>query len=111
MTAPAEARDFRAALIAEISAPIVAFLAEQGVSEPPALAAPTVEGPDLAMPCHRYAKALRKAPQQIAVAIGEIAAAHPLVAKAEAANGFLNLSFSWPAVVRRASTSDWWPPN
>ncbi|MFM2248787.1 MAG: arginine--tRNA ligase [Pseudomonadota bacterium] len=101
MTAPAEARDFRAALIAEISAPIVAFLAEQGVSEPPALAAPTVEGPDLAMPCHRYAKALRKAPQQIAVAIGEIAAAHPLVAKAEAANGFLNLSFSWPAVAAR----------
>lgn len=102
MSTPAAPADFLSALIAEISAPIAAFLAENGVAEPPALSAPTVEGPDLAMPCHRYAKALRKPPQAIAQAIGELALQHPLIAKAEATNGFLNLSYAWPVVAERA---------
>jgi len=102
MSTPAASADFLSALIAEISAPIAAYLAEHGVSDPPALSAPTVEGPDLAMPCHRYAKALRKPPQAIAQAIGELALQHPLIAKAEATNGFLNLSYAWPVVAERA---------
>lgn len=101
------ATDLWGALVADITAPLDAWLAEHGAEPGFALAPPTREGTedDLAAACHRYARVFRKAPQMIAADLAEVAGAHPLVASAEAANGFLNLRFDWPAVAGR--TLEW----
>jgi arginyl-tRNA synthetase len=94
--------DLRAALIEEIAAPIAAHLAAHGIDEPPPLAPPTREGAgDLALPCHKYARVFRKAPQMIAADLAEVATAHPLVSAADPVAGFLNLHFDWTAVAAR----------
>ncbi len=98
---PSAVQDLQSLISDSVAAPIAAWLAEAGVEEAPQLAAPTVEGPDLAMPCHKYARVFRQRPQSIA----EQAAAHAetgeLVLKAEAVNGFLNLWLDWSALAPR----------
>ncbi len=90
-------------IVDEITAPLDAWLAEHDAEPGLALAPPTREGTgdDLAVACHRYARVFRKAPQAIAADLAEVASAHPLVAQADATNGFLNLRFDWPAVAER----------
>lgn len=94
--------DLYASLIADIAAPIDAWLTAHDAPAGAQLAPPTREGAgDLAMACHRYARVFRKAPQAIAEDIAAVAGAHPLVAEATATAGFLNLRFDWAAVAAR----------
>jgi arginyl-tRNA synthetase len=96
------ASDLHSEIHREIATHLAAALAARGIAEPPTLAPPTREGlGDLALPCHPYARVLRQAPQAIAAALAEVAASHPLVARAEAVAGFLNLTFDWTEVGRR----------
>ncbi len=93
--------DFYAALLSEISAPINAALQAQGVQDSVQLAPPSREGQgDLACPCHKYAKALHKAPQMIASDLGQSLKDLPQVASAEAVAGFLNIRLNWPEIAR-----------
>ena len=55
---------------------------------------------DLALPCFRLAKALRKAPVQIAATLAE-AVRIPEIESAEALNGFLNIRMSKTAFAKR----------
>ena len=56
--------DLFATLVAEVQAPLDAWLHAQGVTPELALTVPTREGAgDLALPCHKYSKPLRKAPR------------------------------------------------
>ena len=96
------ATDLHADLIAHVAAPLQAFLAEHGVTDPVPLAPPTRAGTgDLALPCHKYARVFRKAPQAIAQDIAAVAEGIDLVAGAEPVNGFLNLRFDWTVVAAR----------
>lgn len=96
------ATDLHADLIAHVAAPLQAFLAEHGVTDPVPLAPPTRAGTgDLALPCHKYARVFRKAPQAIAVDIAGVAEGIDLIASAEPVNGFLNLRFDWTVVAER----------
>ncbi len=89
-------------IIAELSAPLNQWLREHGAEPCVALAPPTREGAgDLALPCHRYARSFRKAPQAIAQDLLPIAKAQALIASAEAQGGFLNLRFAWPVLAER----------
>jgi arginyl-tRNA synthetase len=99
------ATDLQASLIAELAAPLDAWVRAQGAEPQAALAPPTREGSDLALACHRYARVFRKAPQAIATDLAAVAAELPLVAKAEATAGFLNLHLDWPAVAHKVL--DW----
>lgn len=95
------ALDLSAAIVDAVAAPIVAWLAAAGIDERPPLAPPTVDGPDLAMPCHKYARVFRRNPKLIAEEAAEHAASGELVKKAEAVNGFLNLWLDWTALAPR----------
>ena len=89
---PAGPADLQSALLDRLHAPLRAWLAAQGADGAELqLGPPTVPGPDLAAPCHKLAKALRRPPQAIAQALAEAALGAPGVAKAEAAAGFLNV--------------------
>jgi arginyl-tRNA synthetase len=94
--------DLHATLVTSIAATLADWLSERGVSEPPPLGPPTRAGnADLALPCHKYARAFRKAPQAIAEDLAAVALEHELVASAEALNGFLNLTYDWSVVSAR----------
>ncbi len=94
--------DLQAALVAEITAPLAAWLADQGVDDVPQLAPPTRAGSgDLALACHKYARSLRRNPKLIAEDLAAVAAEQPLVAEAEAVNGFLNIRYNWAALAPR----------
>jgi arginyl-tRNA synthetase len=95
--------DLHAQIIAEVARPLNDWLTERAPeAAPAALAAPTREGAgDLALPCHPYARALKLAPQVIAVQLAETLAGHPLVERCEAVAGFLNLRLNWSAVAAR----------
>ncbi len=84
-------------------------LPDVGADDVLALQAPSREGPDFAAPCHRFAKALHKSPQQIAEAVAA-AFSHPLVDHCVAAAGFLNLYLNWatfaPKMLDWAMTDD-----
>ncbi len=95
------ALDLSAAIVDAVAAPLVAWLADAGVDERPALSPPTVEGPDLAMPCHKYARVFRRSPKMIAEEAAEKALTGALVKKAEAVNGFLNLWLDWTELAPR----------
>ncbi|MCA9540395.1 MAG: arginine--tRNA ligase [Myxococcales bacterium] len=100
------ATDLFATIITDLTAPLDAWLRAQGAEPEGALTPPTREGAgDLALACHRHARTLRKAPQLIAAELAKVVAAHPLVARAEAVAGFLNVHLAWPAVAAR--TLDW----
>ena len=60
---------------------------------------PSPENGDLAFPCFRLSKALRKAPPMIAADIKAQLGSDPLVAKAEQAGGYLNFYFDKTALV------------
>ena len=91
--------DLFAKLVESIATPLNEWLVSQGAEPQVALGPPTREGAgDLALPCHRYARVFRKAPQQIACDLAAVASAHPLVSIAEPVAGFLNLHFDWAAV-------------
>lgn len=93
------ATDLYAEIVTRIAAPLEQWLREQGAVPEQGLAPPTREDAgDLSMPCHRYAKALRKAPQAIASDLAEVARTHHLVAAAEPVAGFLNLRLDWSKV-------------
>ena len=49
---------------------------------------------DLAFPCFRLSKALRRAPVQIAAALSEALQSGEVIGKAEAVNGYLNITLS-----------------
>lgn len=96
------ATDLHADLIAHVAAPLQAFLAEHGVTEPVPLAPPTRVGTgDLALPCHKYARVFRKAPQAIAQEIAAVAEGIDIIASAEPVNGFLNVRYDWTVVAER----------
>jgi arginyl-tRNA synthetase len=95
--------DLFAALVADLQAPIDAWLTAAGATPELVLTVPTREGAgDLALPCHKYSKALRKAPQVIATELAAVVGAHPLVAKVDAVAGFLNLHLHGAALAERA---------
>ncbi len=100
-------QDLHAAIIADLAAPLNAWLrGRTGPDQDPlpvALALPTREGAgDLALPCHPYARTLRLAPQVIAQQMALALSGHPLLAGAEPVAGFLNLRLNWGAVTERA---------
>ncbi len=99
-------KNLHAEIIADIAAPLNAWLALRTLPDlpaPVALGPPTREGAgDLALPCHPYARLLRLSPQAIATSLAEVALAHPLVSSVEAVQGFLNLRFNWGAIATRA---------
>ncbi len=97
--------DLLARLTESLNERLSAHLAAQGLSERASLGPPTKEGPDLAMPCHKLAKALRKAPQAIATELAAVAEADPLIRRAEAINGFLNLYLNGTTLA--AATVQW----
>ncbi|HSL93279.1 MAG TPA: arginine--tRNA ligase, partial [Bacillota bacterium] len=55
---------------------------------------------DIAIPCFPLAKALRKAPQTIAVDLAQILSGNEVVEKAEAAGGYVNVTLRGEAVAR-----------
>lgn len=94
--------DLFAEIIRDVQAPLDARLRESGAEPEGTLAPPTRDGAgDLALACHRHARALRKPPQAIAAELATIAEQHPLVARAEAVAGFLNLHLDWPRVAHK----------
>lgn len=94
--------DLLASLTEEVGALLGEALRVAGAVEPPQLAPPTLAGAgDLSLSTHRYAKALRKAPDAIATMLAEVARQHPLVSAAEVKSGFLNLTFSPAALAER----------
>ncbi|MBU0552802.1 arginine--tRNA ligase [Myxococcota bacterium] len=94
--------DLYAKLVEGVTAPMTAWLHAAGVEEAPFWGPPTRAGAgDLALACHRYARALRKAPQMIATDLAAVALAHPLIASAEPTAGFLNLRFDWAALAEQ----------
>jgi len=96
------ATDLHADLIAHVAAPLEAFLADHGVTGPVPLAPPTRAGTgDLALPCHKYARVFRKAPQAIAQELAAVAEGIELIASADPVNGFLNLRYDWSVVACR----------
>lgn len=100
------ATDLFAEIVRDIQTPLDAWLTEHGAEPQSALARPTRAGSgDLAMACHRYARAFRKAPQAIAVDLAKVAEQHPLVVEASPVAGFLNLRLDAAAVAQR--TLDW----
>jgi len=100
------ALDLFAHLTQSIAEPVNAWLREHDAEPDAALAPPTRKGNgDLTLACHRYARVFRKAPQMIASDVIPVVTAHPLVAGAEAAAGFLNLRLDWAAVGQQ--TVEW----
>lgn len=96
------ATDLYAEIVQSIATPLEAWLVAQGAEPGLKLAPPTREGAgDLAAACHRYAKALRKPPQAIAVELAGLASTSPWVAAVEPAAGFLNLRLNWERVAER----------
>lgn len=103
--------DLRAALVDELTTTLAAWLSERGVQDRPQLAPPTrADAGDLALPCHPYARHLRRNPKLIAEDLASVARGHPLVDRADAVNGFLNLHLDWtslaPRVLAWAQSSD-----
>ena len=97
--------DLFADLVAELQAPIDAWLVAAGATPELSLTVPTREGAgDLALPCHKYSKALRKAPQVIATELAAVVGAHPLVVKVDAVAGFLNLHLDAQVLAERTVT-------
>lgn len=95
--------DLYADIVQSITASLEEALLQQGAEPGLKLAPPTREGAgDLAAPCHRYAKGLRKPPQAIAQELVAVALASPWVEAAEAAAGFLNLRLSWARIAEQA---------
>ncbi len=96
------ATDLFAEIVRDIQAPLDAWLSAHGAEPQQALGRPTRAGSgDLAMACHRYARAFKKAPQMIAVDLAKVAAEHPLVVEATPVAGFLNLRLDGAAVAAR----------
>ncbi len=62
---------------------------------------------DLGMPCHPYAKTLRRAPKQIAEEIAAQVPLFPGLASAEALNGYVNLRFDMGYVMREGLREAW----
>jgi arginyl-tRNA synthetase len=89
--------DLYSQLIEELKKPLAQFFENNGISQLDfPLAPPTREDAgDLSLPCHSYAKALRKAPQQIAQQIADHLQNEPMLSKVEAVNGFLNFRLNW----------------
>jgi arginyl-tRNA synthetase len=95
--------DLLATLTADLAAPLAAWLQAAGAEPEVSLGPPTREDAgDLALACHRYARGLRRPPQAIAQALSEALFGHPLVARAEAVAGFLNVHLDPVAVAARA---------
>jgi hypothetical protein len=70
--------DLLASLTEEVGALLGEALRVAGAVEPPQLAPPTLAGAgDLSLSTHRYAKALRKAPDAIATMLAEVARGFP----------------------------------
>jgi arginyl-tRNA synthetase len=92
--------DLYSQIIEALKKPLSHFFESNGTHiEDFPLAPPTREDAgDLSLPCHSYAKALRKAPQQIAQQIADALKDEPLLSKIEAVNGFLNFRLNWVAL-------------
>ena len=90
---------------AELAAPITAYLFARGVTEEVLLSPPVnADFGDLALPCHRFAKALRKAPQAIAAELVAEVRDLDVVAWALAVDGYLNISLDWGQLAERVCT-------
>lgn len=104
--------DLYADFIQQLKLPLKEYFEAQGLSiEDFPLAPPTREDAgDLSLPCHSYAKVLKKAPQQIALALAEKLQSQALVKEAQAVNGFLNFSLNWghisPTILNWALTDE-----
>ncbi len=92
--------DLYADFIQQLKLPLKEYFEAQGLNiEDFPLAPPTREDAgDLSLPCHSYAKVLKKAPQQIALALAEKLQSQALVKEAQAVNGFLNFSLNWEQI-------------
>ena len=74
---------------------------------------------DLAFPCFRLSKTLRRAPVQIAAALCEALQSGEVIGKAEAVNGYLNITVSndylaknvIPEILEKANTWFWIIPR
>lgn len=100
------ATDLFAEIVRDIQRPLDGWLTAHGAEPQSELARPTREGAgDLAMACHRYARALKKAPQAIATELAAVAEQHPLVIEATPVAGFLNLRLDPVALAQK--TLDW----
>lgn len=87
---------------AEIVARIAAALAAREVGEEVLLTPPVnADFGDLALPCHRFARALRKTPQAIASEFIAVAKQVGAVADASAVAGYLNISLDWGRLAGR----------
>ena len=94
--------DLQADLVAEITAPLAAWLRGNGIHERPALSPPTrADAGDLSLPCHPSARTLKKNPQVVAEALAQVAGDCLIVARAEAVAGFLNLHLDWSILAAR----------
>ena len=63
---------------------------------------------DLALPCFKFARTLRKAPPAIAAELSAALELPDFVAKAETAGGYLNFFFDREAVARKLTEIDAW---
>lgn len=79
-------------LINQLQKPINHFFLSLGVNVDSSLSIPTQDGVgDLTFGCHKYSKALKRSPQDIAIELAHEISKHHLVSQADAVNGFLNL--------------------
>ena len=87
---------------AEIAARVAATFAVRGVGEEVLFTSPAnADFGDLALPCHRFARALRKAPQSIASELIAVVKQIGVVADASAVAGYLNISLDWGRLAGR----------
>ncbi|MBQ4324151.1 MAG: arginine--tRNA ligase, partial [Clostridia bacterium] len=91
----------RLAEIAEEKFPGGTLTAEEvyGMLEYP----PTPEMGDLALPCFKLSRSLRRAPAQISDALAEALSGDPLFLRVESVKGYLNLFFDPAALAKRVT--------
>ena len=82
-----------------IRAAVAQALAQANLAAPFELApTPNPEMGDLGLPCFPFAKAARKAPQQIAKDLADGLRGHPLLAKVDVDGAYVNLTFNTAAL-------------
>ncbi len=80
----------------QITSVIAAELAKSGITEEIFLTPPiNYDFGDLTLPCYRFSKVMRKAPQAIAAELIPIVKSVGIVSDANAVSGYLNISLNW----------------
>ncbi len=102
--APTDIQALQAAILDEVRGHLEAQAPGAELPQLALKAPERAEHGDLSIPCFPLAKVLRKAPQAIAGELAEALASNPLLAGAEAVNGFLNLRYD-PAAYFAAALS------